>query len=302
MNWKEQLKYKYNLATIVEKLIVYNVIMFVLTFAINTLVFLMTGSTNSGGFVTQWLSFPKDLGDFIWRPWSIVTYAFMHSGIFHILSNMIILYFSGQFFLTFYSPKRLVNYYILGAISGALLFSLSYNLFPAFQGTGKSFLIGASAAVMAVLVGVATKAPHLQVRLFFLGNLKLWWIAAFLVVVDFIQIPFGNPGGHLAHIGGALIGYTYTKQLDKGNDIGAWIESCIDWFVQFFNSSKGPKMKTVHKNRSSAKTKKSTSSKPQGHQKNQQKIDDILDKISKSGYDSLTKEEKDFLFKAGKDL
>ncbi len=297
MNWQDKLRYRYNLANIVEKLIVINIAMFILTFAVNTIAFLLTGNQFSTGFLTEWLSFPKDLLDFAIRPWSIITYAFMHAGIFHILSNMIILYFSGQFFLTFYSPKRLVNFYILGAIFGALIFSLSYNIFPAFQGTGKSYLIGASASVMAVLVGVATKAPNMQVRLSIFGNLKLWWIASFLVVVDFIQIPFGNPGGHLAHLGGALLGYIYTKQLDKGNDIGAWIEDSINWFSNFFKTSKSPKMKTVHKSKTKAKSQKSTPNKAK-----QEKVDQILDKISKSGYDSLTKAEKDFLFNAGKDL
>ncbi|SHE41951.1 Membrane associated serine protease, rhomboid family [Psychroflexus salarius] len=297
MNWQDKLRYRYNLANIVEKLIAINIAMFILTFAVNTIAFLLTGNQFSTGFLTEWLSFPKDLLDFAIRPWSIITYAFMHAGIFHILSNMIILYFSGQFFLTFYSPKRLVNFYVLGAIFGALIFSLSYNIFPAFQGTGKSYLIGASASVMAVLVGVATKAPNMQVRLLIFGNLKLWWIASFLVVVDFIQIPFGNPGGHLAHLGGALLGYIYTKQLDKGNDIGAWIEDSINWFSNFFKTSKSPKMKTVHKSKTKAKSRKSTSNKAK-----QEKVDQILDKISKSGYDSLTKAEKDFLFNAGKDL
>ncbi len=297
MNWQDKLRYRYNLANIVEKLIAINIAMFILTFAVNTIAFLLTGNQFSSGFLTEWFSFPKDLLDFAIRPWSIVTYAFMHAGIFHILSNMIILYFSGQFFLTFYSPKRLVNFYVLGAIFGALIFSLSYNIFPAFQGTGKSYLIGASASVMAVLVGVATKAPNMQVRLLIFGNLKLWWIASFLVVVDFIQIPFGNPGGHLAHLGGALLGYIYTKQLDKGNDIGAWIEDSINWFSNFFKTSKSPKMKTVHKSKTKAKSQKSTPNKAK-----QEKVDQILDKISKSGYDSLTKAEKDFLFNAGKDL
>ncbi|QSS97472.1 rhomboid family intramembrane serine protease [Psychroflexus sp. ALD_RP9] len=297
MNWQDKLRYRYNLANIVEKLIVINIAMFILTFAVNTIAFLLTGNQYSTGFLTEWLSFPKDLLDFAIRPWSIITYAFMHAGIFHILSNMIILYFSGQFFLTFYSSKRLVNFYVLGAIFGALIFSLSYNIFPAFQGTGKSYLIGASASVMAVLVGVATKAPNMQVRLLIFGNLKLWWIASFLVVVDFIQIPFGNPGGHLAHLGGALLGYIYTKQLDKGNDIGAWIEDSINWFSNFFKATKSPKMKTVHKSKTKSKSRKSTPNKA-----NQEKVDQILDKISKSGYDSLTKAEKDFLFNAGKDL
>ncbi|MGO1728205.1 MAG: rhomboid family intramembrane serine protease [Flavobacteriaceae bacterium] len=298
MDWKDKLRYKYNTASILEKFIAANILMFILTFAVNTIGFLFGAS--SSNFLMDWLAFPKDLADLIFKPWSIITYAFLHAGIFHILSNMIILYFSGQIFLNFYSGKKFVNFYILGAIFGALIFALSYNLFPAFQGTGKSYLIGASASVMAILVGIATKIPNFQVRLMFLGNLKLWWIAAALVVLDFIQIPLGNPGGHLAHLGGAAIGYFYTKQLDNGNDIGAWIENSIGVFSNFsFSKKENPKMKTVYKNKQK-KSQQKKSTKKDKH--SQEKIDKILDKISSSGYGSLTKEEKDFLFRAGKDL
>lgn len=298
MNWKDNLRYKYNTASILEKFIAINIVMFVLTFAFNTIGFLFGSSGNN--FLIEWLVFPKDLSDLLFKPWSILTYAFLHAGIFHILSNMIVLYFSGQIFLNFYSRKKFVNFYILGAIFGALIFALSYNLFPAFQGTGKSYLIGASASVMAILVGIATKIPNFQVRLMFLGNLKLWWIAAGLVALDFIQIPFGNPGGHLAHLGGAAIGYLYTKQLEKGNDIGSWIESTINVISDFsFSSKSNPKMKTVYKNKQKKTEKKKSNQKDKN---NQEKIDKILDKISSSGYGSLTKEEKDFLFRAGKDL
>lgn len=298
MNWKDNLRYKYNTASILEKFIAINIVMFILTFAFNTIGFLLgAGGSN---FFLDWLVFPKDLSDLLFKPWSIITYAFLHAGIFHILSNLIVLYFSGQIFLNFYSPKKFVNYYILGAIFGALIFALSYNLFPAFQGSGKSYLIGASASVMAILVGIATKIPNYQVRLMFLGNLKLWWIASALVALDFIQIPFGNPGGHLAHLGGAAIGYFYTKQLEKGNDIGSWIENTINFISDFsFSLKSQPKMKTVYRNKQTKTEKKKSKQKDKN---NQEKIDKILDKISSSGYGSLTKEEKDFLFRAGKDL
>lgn len=296
MTTKEQIIYKYKTANVLEKLIALNVIMFVLTYVFRALFFLMDIQTN---FFIDWLVFPKDLSDFILKPWSIITYAFLHSGFLHILFNMIILYFGGQQFLTFYSGKKLLNYYVLGAIFGALIYMLSYNLFPAFAGIGKSYLIGASAAVMAVFIGIATKVPNMSVRLFLLGNIKLWWIAAFFVLMDIIQMPFDNPGGHLAHLGGAFIGYFYTKQLDKGNDFGKWIEHLIAGFQQLFSQKpkrSKSKMKTVYKNKSYKKT-----SKKEKDEK-QKRVDDILDKISQSGYDSLTKEEKDFLFNAGKDI
>lgn len=296
MTTKQQIIYKYKTANVLEKLIALNVIMFILTFVFRAVFFLMNIQAN---FFLDWLVFPKDLSDFIFKPWSIITYAFLHASFLHILFNMIILYFGGQQFLTYYSGKKLLNYYILGAIFGALIYMLSYNLFPAFAGIGKSYLIGASAAVMAVFIGIATKVPNVSVRLFLLGNVKLWWIAAFFVMMDVIQMPFDNPGGHLAHLGGAFIGFIYTKQLDKGNDIGKWIENLIAGFQQFFSAK--PKrsrsnMKTVYKNKRYSKASK------KDKDEKQKRVDDILDKISQSGYESLTKEEKDFLFNAGKDI
>ena len=252
----------------------------------------------------EWFVFPKEPGEFIFKPWSIVTYAFLHSGIWHILSNMLILYFSGIYFLNYFSPKRLLNYFFLGVIVGALVYMLSYNLFPAFAATGRSYLMGASAGVMAVLVGIATYIPNMRVRLMLVGSIKFWYIAGFLVLLDVIQIPMGNAGGHLAHLGGALLGYFYTTQLQKGNDIGAWFEKIMDGFASMFSSSpKKAKMKTVYRKGkdNSATSKRTTASARMNKNEKQKRIDNILDKISKSGYDSLSKEEKDFLFKAGKE-
>ena len=302
MDWQQQLKYRYATANMMEKLIAINVIMLILMYLSRTIGFLMQINTD---FLINWLVFPKELGEFIIKPWTIITYAFMHSGFFHILFNMIILYFSGQIFLTFFSPKRLLNYYILGAISGALIYMLSYNLFPAFSSVGNSYLIGASASVMAVLVGIATQVPNYTVRLILIGNIKLWWIAAFFVGLDIAQIPLGNAGGHLAHIGGALIGYTYTQQLTKGNDFGQFVTSSFDYLGDFFSGQSKPKMKTVYKNKAKQakeRNKQSAKSTTVNRTEKQKRVDEILDKISKSGYDSLTKEEKDFLFDAGKDI
>ena len=301
MDWQQQLKYRYETASMLEKLIAINVIALILMYLSRTIGFLMQINTD---FLVEWLVFPKQLGEFIFKPWTIITYAFMHSGFFHILFNMIILYFSGQIFLTFFSPKRLLNYYILGAISGALIYMLSYNLFPAFSSVDKSYLIGASASVMAVLVGIATQVPNYSVRLILLGNIKLWWIAAFFVGLDVVQIPLGNAGGHLAHIGGALIGYLYSQQLTKGNDIGQFVSSAYDYLSNTFSGKSKPKMKTVYKNKSKKTRSNKSTSKSSGVNRTdkQRKVDEILDKISKSGYDSLTKEEKDFLFDAGKDI
>jgi len=303
MTTKEQLLYKYRTANTLEKVIGLNVLMFILTYVFRAVFFLMNINTN---YFVDYLVFPKEFMDFILQPWSVVTYAFLHAGFLHILFNMIILHFGGRIFMTYFSGKRLLNYYILGAVFGALIYALSYNLFPAFAGVGRSYLIGASAAVMAVFIGIATKVPDSTVRLFLLGNLKLWWIAAFFVIMDIVQIPFDNPGGHLAHLGGAFIGYFYTKQLDKGKDIGKWIENLIEGFQQLFKSKpkSKPNYQTSSKSRMKTVYKKKTYTKTSAKDKTekQKRIDMILDKISKSGYDSLSKEEKDFLFNAGKDI
>lgn len=294
-------RYKLKTATVTEKLILINVAVFVLFFLFRTIAFLFQLPSD---FLLEWFVFPKEPGEFIFKPWSIITYAFLHSGIWHILSNMLILYYAGVYFLNYFSPKKLLNFYFLGAIFGALVFMASYNLFPAFQGTGRSYLIGASAGVMAVLVGIATHIPHMRIRLIILGSIKFWWIAAFLVILDVIQIPISNPGGHLAHLGGAAFGYVYATQLGKGNNIASGFEKMMDWFGSLFSGSKPvrkSKLKTVHRRKNTSGTTSTYTSRTRNKKEEQEKIDAILDKISKSGYDSLTKQEKDYLFNAGKD-
>jgi len=300
MNSSDRIKYKIQTATVIEKLIAINVLVFILFFLLKTIAYLFQLPSD---FLVEWFVFPKEPMEFLMKPWSIITYSFLHSGIWHILSNMLILYFSGVYFLNYFSPKRLLNYYFLGVIIGALIYMLSYNLFPAFQGTGRSYLMGASAGVMAVLIGIATHVPNMRIRLMIIGSVKLWWIAAFLLVIDVIQIPMGNAGGHLAHLGGAALGYLYTTQLQKGNDIGKWFENIVDSLASLFKpKERKARMKTVY--RTDKKTTNPTKKKPQrSFDKNekQKRVDAILDKISKSGYESLSKEEKDFLFQAGKE-
>lgn len=296
-------RYKLKTATITEKLIVVNVLVFVLFFLFKTIAFLFQLPSD---FLLEWFVFPKDIGEFLFKPWSIITYAFLHSSIWHIFSNMLILYYAGIYFLNYFSPKKLLNFYFLGAIFGALVYMASYNLFPAFQGTGRSYLIGASAAVMSVFIGIATHIPHMRIRLIILGSIKFWWIAAFFVVLDIVQIPINNPGGHLAHLGGAAFGYLYAKQLGKGNNIAAGFERMMDWLGSLFSGSKPVRksnLKTVHRRKQTSSTSSTTytSASFRNKKEQQEKIDAILDKISKSGYDSLTKQEKDYLFNAGKD-
>lgn len=285
------IKYQYAKLSISEKLIAVNVAVFIVT-ALFT--FLLGYSQE---VVLQWFHLPRDFFDFITQPWSIVTYSFFHGGLWHLFWNMILLYFSGNIFLNLFGAKRFINVYFLGVIFGGLLFLLSYNVFPVFFGV-RSSLIGASAGVTAILIFVCSYSPNKEVRLFFF-NVKLWHIGAFFVLLDLIQIPIsGNAGGHIAHLGGALLGYIYARQLLQGKDIGEGFSKMLDGFSELFKK-KEPKspMKTVYrKDKTKAKTRVNYDKETR-----QRKIDTILDKIGKSGYESLSKAEKDFLFKAGKE-
>ena len=209
---------------------------------------------------------------------------------------MIVLYWFGAYVLNLLSSKRFLTIYLLGAISGGLLYVIGYNLFPIFNEQA-CYLIGASAAVRAIVIFIAAYTPNTQVRFFFI-NLKLWHIGAVLIILDIYNlIQNSNAGGMLAHLGGALFGYFYAIQIAKGNDIGKWFENIIDRVENLFKGRKQKPFKKVHR---TVHTKTGTAAKKNEKSSHQRKVDGILDKIGKSGYESLTKEEKDFLFKAGK--
>lgn len=285
------LSYKYKTADILVKLIVINVAVFLI---VNLSSFFMSFSPQ---YFARWFVLSDDFDTLLFRPWTLITYGFLHFGFLHLLFNMIWLYWFGKFVLTLFTGKRLLTIYLLGALFGGLLFVLSYNLFPVFE-ESRGYLIGASGAVTAIMIFIATYTPNTQVRIFTF-TIKLWHIAIVLFLLDLIRIPSsGNAGGLLAHVGGATFGYTYAVQLAKGNDIGKWFENIMDWIANIFKPRTKKPFKTVHRT-TQPKAKRSTSNDTKSdHQK---KIDVILDKIGKSGYESLTKEEKDFLFKAGKE-
>ena len=289
------LRYQYARLSIAEKLIAVNVLVFIIMGLITALI---------GPNIENWFALPQDFFDFLVQPWSIVTYSFLHGDIFHILWNMYILYVAGRILLNLFDAKRFLNVYFLGVILGGLLFLLCYNIFPTLMGQQTS-LIGASAGVMAVLIFVCTYIPNQEVRVIFF-NVKLWQVGVFVVLMDLVRIPMGsNIGGHLAHLGGALLGYVYARQLYHGTDIGEGFSKFMDGISDLFkkstatvgNGRKKAPMKTVYRKQTGSARSTSKASRDD----HQQKIDAILDKISKSGYESLSKAEKDYLFKAGKD-
>jgi membrane associated rhomboid family serine protease len=279
------LKYQYARLNIAEKMIAINVIVFIAVGLITQLVY----SSFEGWFVL-----PASLSNFLSQPWSLFTYGFLHSGILHLLWNMYVLYISGRILLNLFDSKRFLNVYFLGIILGGTFFLLMDALFL----QSSTVLLGASAGVMAVLIFVCTYIPNKEIRIVFF-NLKLWQIGLFVVLVDLLQISSGgdNFGGRVAHLGGALLGYMYARQLMEGRDIGAGFSKFLDGVANLFNQTeKKAPMKTVYKKNASGSQTKAKHDKDS----HQRQIDTILDKISKSGYESLSKAEKDFLFKAGK--
>ena len=285
MNILDNLKYRFKHAGVVEKLIYVNLAVFLLVFLTNTFGFLFQSKTN---FIVEWFALPANLNDFITKPWTLITYGFLHTSFLHILLNLIALFYVGYLFQQYFTPKQLLSFYLLGTVFGGIIFITSYNFFPALQNVAhNSVLLGASAGISAIFIGIATYMPNYELKFPLIGFVKLWVLACIWVAIDIIQIPAGNAGGHLAHIGGALFGFFYVRSAsNKELDI---FES-----IKKFFSKKEPKLKTVYK--SGNKTPKKSANKTQ----NQQDIDAILDKISKSGYDTLSKSEKEFLFKQGK--
>jgi membrane associated rhomboid family serine protease len=224
------------------------------------------------------------------RPWTLITYMFTHKDIWHILFNMLWLYWFGRIFLEYLDQRKLVAVYILGGISGAIVYILSFNIFPAFTDVvGESVAIGASASVMAVIIAIAAYVPNYQINLLFLGRIKIIYLALINLVLFSLMDFSTNSGGKLAHIGGALFGYLYTLNLRQGKDIGKWFNKIIDFFATLFMPRK--KLTVTYKK---AATDYDFNKKKADHQG---KINLILDKISKGGYDSLTKDEKDLLFR-----
>jgi membrane associated rhomboid family serine protease len=280
--------YKFKTLNIANKLIVINIAVFLLFFIASFLF------NTSSEVLMQWFVLPEEPIEVLKQPWSLLTYSFLHGGFMHILFNMIWLNFFSKFILNLFSEKRFLTLYLLGALYGGLLFVTAYNVFPVFQSKA-GYLLGASASVSALMVFAATYSPNISFR-FFMVTIKLWQLAVGLFLLDLFRLGSGtNPGGMLSHIGGAVFGYLYAVQLAKGNDIGLWFEKIVASLANLFKTRKNTPFRKVHKTSKNTTKKKTTSVKDE----RQIKIDGILDKIGKSGYESLTKQEKDFLFKAG---
>ncbi len=285
MNILDDIKQQYRFGGMNQKLIFWNIGLFLLS-----LVFFYQFSLGRFHY-PAWLALSSNIKTSFVFPWTFVSYSFLHGGALHLIFNLIILNFAGRLFQTFFSAKQLLGVYILGAIFSGLVYVLAYTLFS----LGDAILVGASASIMAVLFATVTYAPLMTVRLLLIGYVKLWHIALAILVIDILQIGLNNTGGHISHLAGALFGFLFVLLLKQGTDLTKIISRISDFFQGIFSNKKQKRytpFKEVHINK-----KASVVTNPKFQKdKNQQQIDEILDKISRSGYDSLTKEEKDFLF------
>jgi membrane associated rhomboid family serine protease len=284
------LKQNFKVGDVLTKLIYINVGVFVLIRLVS--VFLMLFNINSTSFL-QYLQFPSSPELFLYRPWTVFTYMFTHFDVLHILFNMLWLYWFGKLFLTYWGERQLGGLYVWGGIAGAVLFMLSYNIFPYFQHLANdSYLMGASASVMAIVFAVAFYQKDLEVNLLIVGKVKLIYLAIFTFVIDLLAITSSNAGGHLAHIGGALLGIYFAVQIQKGKDLTRPMNRLIDWFVNL--GKRKPKMKVSYK-----RTETDYEYNARKHQEIVD-LDSILDKLKRSGYESLSSDEKKRLFDASR--
>jgi membrane associated rhomboid family serine protease len=285
MNILDDLKLQYKLGGIAMRVIYWNIACFLISFVFYEF--------SIGEFIfPNWLALSSDPEVFLFKPWTFLTYAFFHDGFLHLLFNMMVLNFASSLFLTFFTQKQYLGLYILSAIFSGAVFVLSYYFL-----NYSASIVGASAAIMAILVATTTYQPLMNVRLLLVGNVKLWHITAVILVLDLMQFRLGNMGGHISHLAGAVFGFIFIKLLQNGTDLSIVVSKTIDFFANLFRKSPTTPFKTVHKN---YKPTEKPTSRIVTKDKTQQQIDEILDKISQSGYDCLTKEEKEFLFKAGK--
>ncbi len=285
------LKRSYASATILQKLIYINVALFLLLRLLG--VFLMLFDLYDMPCLL-YLQLPSSLNLLLYRPWTLLTYMFTHFDFMHILFNMLWLYWFGRLFLNFFNERQLGGLYLLGGVAGALLFIFSYNIFPYFNDkVPSSYLMGASASVMAIVFAISFYRKDLEIDLLLIGRVKLIYLALFTLFLDLISMTSENAGGHIAHIGGALFGIWFATRMRQGKDLTRPINRLIDGLVNL--GKRKPKMRVTYK--------RNETDYEYNARKNQEmaELDAILDKLKRSGYESLSAEEKKRLFSISKD-
>jgi len=281
---------------VLSRLILINTVVFVAINFIGQLFWLM-GLDSSGSaelsYIGRFLALPSNPDLLLSMPWTLFTYMFTQEGFFHLLFNLIMLYFGSKIFLEYLSEQKLLSTYIIGGLVGALFFVGAFNIFPVFQSVANDAVaIGSSASVLAIFIAIATYVPDYTVHLFLFGRLKMKYIAIAFIAIDLLSIQHGNPGGHIAHLGGALWGFLFAYQLKKGSNLYGF----LDWFKK---SGGGYQKRNMRASSKHTRKGRPLSDVEYNSQRiaTQEEIDHILEKISKSGYSSLSSKEKELLFK-----
>ncbi|MFA6768898.1 MAG: rhomboid family intramembrane serine protease [Parabacteroides sp.] len=284
------IRQRFDGGSILTKLIYINVGMFLLI-RLTAIVLMLF---NMSGFpYLQYLQMPSSPELLLYRPWTLITYMFTHYDFLHILFNMLWLYWFGGLFLQFFNERQLGGLYVIGGIAGGLLFMIAYNIFPYFRNAAScSFLMGASASVMAIVFAVSFYQKDMEINLFLLGRMKLIYLALLSFVIDLLAMTSANAGGHIAHIGGALLGIWFASLIKQGKDMTSPINGFIDRLVNL--GKRKPKMRVTY-----YRPETDYEYNTRKHQE-QADIDTILDKLKRSGYESLSSEEKKKLFDASR--
>lgn len=292
----EDIRQKIKSGNPITRLIIINVAVFLVISLLRILLFLSGHSPAFASvvdFIVSNLELPLSFQEFVAKPWTAITYMFTHIELFHILWNLITLYWFGQILSDYTSIKKIIPLYLLGGLAGALVALVLIVTIPAFRPYIGSPMVGASAGITAIIVAVATLVPNFKISLLFVGPVKLLYVALFVVFIDILNVAsYDNVGGNIAHLGGAAMGYFFITQYKRGRDMSTGITRFLDWLGGVFKRTPKPKMKVEYK--------RSVSDEQYNYNRKvtQEQIDSILDKISKSGYESLSKIEKEILFKA----
>ena len=287
--WKE-IKESFREGSVITRLIYVNLVVF-LAFRVVYVIFFLT---NTSYPLIRWFELPSGISLLLQQPWSLITYMFLHFDFLHILFNLLVLYWFGRIFLDYFTQKQLLGLYFIGGLAGGLLYLLAYNTLPVFsQVVDSSFLLGASASIIAILIAGAFRDPNREIHLFLIGRVPLKYLALFMVFSYIIGISTSNAGGNIAHLGGVLAGYWFVARQRKGSDITSGISNTIDKLA----GAAKPRnhIRIVHRQPPR-----------DDYEYNRQRMADheelnrILDKIAQDGYDSLSKQEKETLFRHGK--
>ncbi len=295
MNLFEDIKYNLKKKNNHTILIYINLFVYAVVLFFTITAFLMQGKQN---FIIYWLGLPASFDILLTKPWTIITYMFSHQSFLHILFNLLFFFWFGRIFVQYLDQQKLLGVYLLGGIVGGFCYIAAFNLFPVFDEIKHaSIAIGASASVMAIIIATATLVPRHTVFMLFFGQVKLKFIAIAVVIIDIISIPTDNAGGHIAHLGGALLGFVFIYYYRKGTDITTGILKILKFFKELFVPDKTIKVKSKREKNKKPETDFEYNARKKAEQED---IDRILDKIAKDGYKSLSEKEKEKLFKQGK--